>query len=682
MLAYGITADAYNPVTTWRPSDLGAALYAWWDAADPATITADATGAVSQWNDKSGNLRHGTSSGAAMPVTGKRKLNGINVLDFDSTVNAKMLTVGATTLPQPFTLVTFARQNRYDTRNRYIINGPGLNLVSVSYGYSVFAGLGLSPGVAGDQANGDTVVAIVNGTNSMIRLNQKHTAQGDAGAAGWAGQTWNIGRNTNTTAWHGQIGELLIVNRALTEIELASAEAYLRDKWLRPTQVFDPLSIPWVSAFWASDPKLVPPADGAVMPSWANAVAGKQAVSSGVGVQPTYRAFYANLNTKPAVEFALGQYLTNQYNAGPVDGAQPNHFVMVAWLDPAGTAYSKPWTGGGANNWNYIQLHPDGTAQMSARTSSGSIQAIPGGSRPGVPYIVSALFNSSSSTYRINGTDYPVAVDIHPHGGMRISDAAGGYLGAIAFLGVSDTPLTGQQIANLENWAAKFYGVPLAPVPPQIPGLFAWWDAADATTITDAGGGKVSQWNDKSTNGRNLTQATDTDRPITGVRTLNGLNVLEFDPVAVNRPIWMQTANFVEGSFQQPMTMLFACQPDATGNHQLCYNGGGAGPGLRSYTAWQMHAGISLVGGSATLHSPHVVTAEYNLTTSRLRDNGVTVATGDVGAGAMPSFLLSRNNTPNSWYGQIGEVVVYNRVLSDAELDRIESYLKAKWGIA
>ena len=55
----------------------------------------------------------------------------------------------------------------------------------------------------------------------------------------------------------------------------------------------------------------------------------------------------------------------------------------------------------------------------------------------------------------------------------------------------------------------------------------AWWDASDASTISDTGGA-VDQWNDKSGNGRNVAQSG-VQRPTTGTRTLNSLNVIGFD---------------------------------------------------------------------------------------------------------------------------------------------------------
>jgi hypothetical protein len=54
-----------------------------------------------------------------------------------------------------------------------------------------------------------------------------------------------------------------------------------------------------------------------------------------------------------------------------------------------------------------------------------------------------------------------------------------------------------------------------------------WLDASDTTTITESGG-SVSQWNDKSGNGRDFVQATAGSQPSTGTITLNNKNVISF----------------------------------------------------------------------------------------------------------------------------------------------------------
>lgn len=53
-----------------------------------------------------------------------------------------------------------------------------------------------------------------------------------------------------------------------------------------------------------------------------------------------------------------------------------------------------------------------------------------------------------------------------------------------------------------------------------------WLDAADSATITTVGGA-VSQWNDKSGNGRNAAQSTAGNRPL--LTTVSGLQILRFD---------------------------------------------------------------------------------------------------------------------------------------------------------
>jgi hypothetical protein len=55
-----------------------------------------------------------------------------------------------------------------------------------------------------------------------------------------------------------------------------------------------------------------------------------------------------------------------------------------------------------------------------------------------------------------------------------------------------------------------------------------WLDAADTSTVTTVSGA-VSEWQDKSGNGRNAVQGAAANRPVTGTATLNGLNVIRYD---------------------------------------------------------------------------------------------------------------------------------------------------------
>jgi hypothetical protein len=69
--------------TVWNPSMISTAL--WLDAADASTIT-QSSGAVSQWNDKSGNGRHvSQSTSAKRPTVASAELNGKDIIRFDPT---------------------------------------------------------------------------------------------------------------------------------------------------------------------------------------------------------------------------------------------------------------------------------------------------------------------------------------------------------------------------------------------------------------------------------------------------------------------------------------------------------------------------------------------------------------------------------------------------------------------
>ena len=228
---------------------------------------------------------------------------------------------------------------------------------------------------------------------------------------------------------------------------------------------FSPLSIPWHSAFWASDPSWIPPADGGAVSSWKNSgTSAANAVQATGTAQPTYRAAYTNLNGKPAVDF---DGTTDYIDAQPASIAQPNHVFVVGWQDPTHGATPFILDGLGVGR-HMLRLDEPTNALMFA----GGAATITGGGRTGA-LACAALFNGASSKYRMNGTVYTVGATVGTHASslLRLGAAHGGgaptqagasyYKGAIAFLGVSDIELTAQQITDLETWAKNYYGVPI-----------------------------------------------------------------------------------------------------------------------------------------------------------------------------------------------------------------------------
>ena len=65
----------------WTPAEIS--ITAWFDATDVSTVT-ESAGAVSQWDDKSGNSRHATQAiGSDQFTTGVNSINGLNALACD-----------------------------------------------------------------------------------------------------------------------------------------------------------------------------------------------------------------------------------------------------------------------------------------------------------------------------------------------------------------------------------------------------------------------------------------------------------------------------------------------------------------------------------------------------------------------------------------------------------------------
>jgi hypothetical protein len=100
----------------WTPADIDTAL--WLDAADPSTIT-ESGGAVSQWNDKSGNNYHVSQSTAADQPTVSTDAGNASIL-FDGTSDYLRYDVSGT--------ITYPTSAFIVCRNTVVANGYVLSV--------------------------------------------------------------------------------------------------------------------------------------------------------------------------------------------------------------------------------------------------------------------------------------------------------------------------------------------------------------------------------------------------------------------------------------------------------------------------------------------------------------------------------------------------------------------------
>jgi hypothetical protein len=229
-----------------------------------------------------------------------------------------------------------------------------------------------------------------------------------------------------------------------------------------------------------------------------------------------------------------------------------------------------------------------------------------------------------------------------------------------------------------------------------------WLDASDATTITEVGG-SVSQWDDKSGNARNFTQAVAADQPTTGTRTLNGLNVIDFDGSNDNLG-----AGDVLDLGTNNLTVVVVAKLDTTGAKTLLgkYKGNPlAGSWLSILEAGNLNFQY------ARLNSTVEIAGEsFSDTTNAVaqfgtmdRVAGTVSQTVNGGAAASTSFTpnsgTDQNNATGLWMGglrntgdsgffagywldgYIAEVIVLLRTLSASERTALGTYINDKWGV-
>ena len=104
--------------------------------------------------------------------------------------------------------------------------------------------------------------------------------------------------------------------------------------------------------------------------------------------------------------------------------------------------------------------------------------------------------------------------------------------------------------------------------------------------------------------------------------------------------------------------------------------GGNDEEGIRSDGATELQAGDSTT-------EPHIWSLQFDTTSSVIRRDGSDLGSGDAGDGDLSNtFALgSLDDNSNFLDGRIGEVVVYDTVLSASERADEEDRLSEKWGI-
>ena len=233
---------------SFSPLDLSPVL--WLDASDTSTIT-ESGGAVSQWDDKSGNGNNVVqATAAAQPTSGTRTINSLNVLDFGGndyltggdildlgTLGRILLVVGVTDLTTggPGCISIGVTSN---AAGRWIFGRSGaddkmLAFVEEVSGSSVEA---RAPTAFTSTDPNLHVMRYQRDTTDGLELRINGTELADATTSGTT--NYNIAASllvgavtTTVNVLNGTIAEIIVVDGTLTADQITDTEQYLADKW-------------------------------------------------------------------------------------------------------------------------------------------------------------------------------------------------------------------------------------------------------------------------------------------------------------------------------------------------------------------------------------------------------------------------------------------------------------------
>jgi hypothetical protein len=449
---------------------------------------------------------------------------------------------------------------------------------------------------------------------------------------------------------------------------------------------FNPLCVPgcalWLDAGDSSTLTL----SGSNVTTWADK-SGNGRNATG-GVSPTF--------SNGEVVFNGSQFLSTNYTAAPstetvfavatiTSTTSSRNFFIIAGTNTNERGYTVNLTSGVYTvNWDKVGV---------ARYASTS------GVQQSVRFLTSGLFTGTTATTGVNGggQSTPTAVTFSGAGTTAIGAISSAvantsWIGTISEIIIYNNTVSESQRQQVEGYLAWKWGLnPRSSsfLPTSISGCQLWMDAADSSTLT-LSGTSVSQWRDKVSNVAFNTQGTLAN--ITLTNRLNGLQSIYFNNSASD-------SVFMAGTFPNIPTGTAFYAFRASSQRTVAW---------RAFLAWRIvgvggqfpaygylgNTTVNTVGPYTTSASPngtptqvltpglsYVISYSWNGTSTAVTTNGSPVVTG--------SQQPYSSSSTTCWIGSdgvhitldYGEIILFNRILTDSERQQVEQYLARKWAI-
>ena len=250
---------------------------------------------------------------------------------------------------------------------------------------------------------------------------------------------------------------------------------------------------------------------------------------------------------------------------------------------------------------------------------------------------------------------------------------------------------------NMERDLGLFLSTIGAWSPTHLASTACWLDASDTATITLVSGTNVSEWRDKSGNGRHATQATSANQPTYISSGMNSLGLVDWDGSNDAMTISEGTTTLHSAlSADNTYSMAWAVKPDTiSGQEVLLYvpedswkflveikSDGGLYWGDKT-SNYRTYSGGSFFGantgsfftliktgsGAGTAHVAGTLNSSFT-------NNGGLGDTPSLGA----AFILGQY--PGLFYnGKMAEIIISSYSWDTSERQQVEGYLAHKWGL-
>ena len=242
------------------------------------------------------------------------------------------------------------------------------------------------------------------------------------------------------------------------------------------------------------------------------------------------------------------------------------------------------------------------------------------------------------------------------------------------------------------RWDGTLFGGPKLWRPDSLSSNLAMWlDAEDASTIT-LNGSTVSQWSDKSGNGRHATQATAANQPTYASSAINSKPALSLDGVNdfMNLPLSSSVINNQASVFM--VVRITTAQSNYNATLAWSIGVGSVSVGIGPFGAANTYGLYGTFGAGATNLfdiGPTAINTNY-LSSLSWTNNGLSVNGGFNGANISGTRTNSFTGIVNGLLGldatsyssaTVGEIVITPMALDIQNRQKVEGYLAWKWGL-